>query len=79
MTCLSILLYARRDTCACLPHEHTGIVDAVAARTGPLASKLMAENLSHVRAELDLEERSAPRHDLMTALRPFVRRGPAVR
>src|SRR5205807_2412001 len=41
LTCLSILSYSRRDTCACLPHEHTGILEALAKRDAADASRLM--------------------------------------
>jgi DNA-binding GntR family transcriptional regulator len=68
LTCLSILLYARRDTCACLPHEHSDIIDALAARDASRAGALMATHLDHVREELDLEEHPMPPQDLGTAL-----------
>jgi DNA-binding GntR family transcriptional regulator len=67
LTCLSILSYARTGVCACLPHEHTDILLAVADRDAPRASKLMASHLTHVREELDLLERR-PVRDLGTAL-----------
>jgi DNA-binding GntR family transcriptional regulator len=68
LTCLSILSYSRRDACACLPHEHTDILDAVAAGDAVKAGSLMATHLGHVRDDLDLEERAVPARDLGAAL-----------
>lgn len=67
-TCLSILSYARPDNCACLPHEHRDILDAIADRDGDRARRHMALHLEHVRAELDLEERAPDVFDLTAAL-----------
>jgi DNA-binding GntR family transcriptional regulator len=68
LTCLSILSYSRRDACACLPHEHTDILDAVAAGDAGKAGSLMVTHLGHVRDDLDLEERVAAARDLGAAL-----------
>jgi DNA-binding GntR family transcriptional regulator len=67
LTCLSILSFSRGDTSACLPREHTGIVEAMDTGNAVLASQLMALHLDHVRAELDLEDRPAPSRDLIAA------------
>jgi DNA-binding GntR family transcriptional regulator len=75
-TCLSILSYARADSCACLPHEHRDILEAIAARDGDRAREHMALHLAHVRAELDLEERAPEVFDLSAALGVPARRGP---
>jgi DNA-binding GntR family transcriptional regulator len=68
LTCLAILSFARSETCACLPHEHNEILDAIAAGDEGRAAKSMASHLDHVLAELNLSERSASTQNLSVAL-----------
>jgi DNA-binding GntR family transcriptional regulator len=79
LTCLSILSYSRRETSACLPHEHIEILEAIAAGNATLTSRLMAAHLGHVRAELDLDERPVGKLNLGEALGLGGSRGPVSR
>jgi DNA-binding GntR family transcriptional regulator len=68
LTCLAILSYARTDSSACLPHEHTEILAAIAARDADRSRRLMLHHLEHVAAGLLLEELRPPAHDLSRVL-----------
>jgi DNA-binding GntR family transcriptional regulator len=68
LTCLSILSYTRAGSSACLPTEHEGILDAIAAGDAAAVSALMTDHLAHVRADLDLDERPTRESNLSEAL-----------
>ena len=68
LTCLCIISYARRDSCACLPHEHTAILNAIADGDAAGVSQLMTIHLGHVRDDLDLEQRPRADNNLVAAL-----------
>jgi DNA-binding GntR family transcriptional regulator len=70
LTCLAILHYAPTGHAACLMHEHAAILQALADRDEDRAAALMREHLTHVMAELILEEAAPADWRLADALRP---------
>ena len=68
LTCLSILSYARDDSCACLPDEHRTILNAIEVRDASGARALMAHHLSHVLEGLDLDDQKPSVPTLAEAL-----------
>lgn len=54
LTCLIIALYDKPSVPSCLGAEHQDIVDALAARDGERAARLMIDHLNHVEHNLDL-------------------------
>ena len=70
LTCLAILHYAPTGHAACLMHEHAAILQALASRDETRAGELMQEHLTHVMAELILEEPVPAQWRLADALRP---------
>ena len=68
LTCLSILSYARTESCACLPDEHRGILEAIATGDAEQAKVLMASHLENVRREMDLREPAKAAPSLSQAL-----------
>jgi DNA-binding GntR family transcriptional regulator len=70
LTCLAILHYAPTGHAACLMHEHSAILEALTSRDEDRAAELMQEHLTHVMAELNLEEAVPAGWRLADALRP---------
>ena len=68
LTCLSILSYARTDSCACLPDEHRLILNAIAVGDAEGASSGMASHLRHVLQGLDLHDQKSSAPTLAEAL-----------
>jgi len=70
LTCLAVLLYADGDE-ACLPHEHSRIIDAIARNDGEAAAVEMIHHLIHAENELRLDRvpGSASVNDTMKWLR----------
>jgi DNA-binding GntR family transcriptional regulator len=66
---LVIALYGRGAAPACANDEHSGIVDALAARDGARAAALTAEHLEHILAGLLLDPRANSPIDLAAVLR----------
>jgi DNA-binding GntR family transcriptional regulator len=66
---LVIALYGRGAAPSCARDEHSGIVDALAAREGRRAATLMAEHLQHILGALVLDARPEPAVDLAAVLR----------
>ncbi len=66
---LVIALYGRTGASQCGTHDHADLVDALRARDGERAARLMAEHLSHVEGDLDLQIAVQPGVDLRTVLR----------
>jgi DNA-binding GntR family transcriptional regulator len=54
LTCLVIILYDAPDVPSCPYDEHSGLIDAIAARDPERAARLMIEHLDHVESSLEL-------------------------
>lgn len=64
LTCLVIILYDAPNVPSCPNHEHTDIIDAIAARDAGRAAALMVEHLNHVEGALDLTQGARDEVDL---------------
>jgi DNA-binding GntR family transcriptional regulator len=64
LTCLIIALYDAPGVPSCPHHEHDDIVDALEARDGDLAARLMSAHLEHVEGTLRLDTPDEPEVDL---------------
>lgn len=64
LTCLVIILYDAPNVPSCPYHEHSDLIDAIAARKAERARKLMIEHLDHVESSLDLKEAVSGEIDL---------------
>lgn len=67
LTCLVIILYDSPNVPACPYHEHSDIIDAIAAHDPVEAERRMIEHLNHVEGALDLREEGAREVDLEAA------------
>jgi DNA-binding GntR family transcriptional regulator len=64
LTCLVIILYDAPNVPSCPYHEHSDLIDAIAARDGNRAASLMVEHLNHVEGSLDLSLATSDEIDL---------------
>jgi DNA-binding GntR family transcriptional regulator len=71
---LVIALYGRGPASACGHDEHASLVEALAARDGPLAAALMAEHLEHIMGDLALTRRADAPIDVAAILRVEIAR-----
>lgn len=67
---LIVALYWRRRDTLCESHAHHALVDAIAARDGPLAEELMHGHLVDLLSGLDLRERATTPRRLREMLAP---------
>lgn len=64
LTCLVIILYDAPNVPSCPYHEHSDLIDAIAAHDADRAVALMIEHLNHVEATLDLAQGAGSEIDL---------------